>query len=111
MVGSRKYLVAVPGIIFVVLVTASCARQDEISEAPLAQQTSLPRQDSEPAELVEAGQGTADLRARAEQGDAEAQLTLGGMYFAGQGVAEDAVEGVRWWRLPLCRLAPVATAT
>mgnify|MGYP001115840264 CR=1 FL=1 len=98
MVGSRKYPVAVSGIIFVVLVTASCARQDEISEAPPAQQTSLPRQDSEAAELVEAGQGTADLRARAEQGDAEAQLTLGGMYFAGQGVAEDAVEGVRWWR-------------
>ena len=96
MVGSRKYLVAVSGIIFVVLVTASCARQDEISEAPPAQQTSPLRQNSEAAELVEAGQGFADLRALAEQGDAEAQLRLGGMYFAGQAVAEDAAEGVRW---------------
>ena len=70
MVGSRKYRVAVSGIIFVVLVTASCARQDEISEAPPTQQTSQLRQDSEVAELLEAGQGTADLRALAEQGDA-----------------------------------------
>ena len=99
MVGSRKYLVAVSGIIFVVLVTASCARQDEISEALPVQHTSPLRQDSEAAELVETGQGTADLRALAEQGDAEAQLRLGGMYFAGQAVAEDAAEGVRWWRL------------
>ena len=37
----------------------------------------------------------------AEQGNAEAQLGLGGMYFSGRGVPEDAAEGVRWWRLAL----------
>ena len=40
-----------------------------------------------------------DLRVRAEQGDAEAQLRLGLMYFTGDGVPADDVEAVRWFRL------------
>ena len=39
-----------------------------------------------------------ELRVLAEQGDAEAQFTLGGMYQFGQGVAEDDAEAVRWFR-------------
>ena len=39
------------------------------------------------------------LRARAEQGLAEAQVNLGNMYRNGRGVPEDAAEAVRWWRL------------
>ena len=35
----------------------------------------------------------------AEQGDAEAQNLLGIMYSNGEGVAQDYVEAVRWWRL------------
>ena len=100
MVGSRKYLVAVSGIIFVVLVTASCARQDEISEALPVQHTSPLRQDSEAAELVETGQGTADLRALAEQGDAKAQSYLGWTYYydveIGKGIPEDIKKGIYW---------------
>ena len=40
-----------------------------------------------------------ELRTRAEQGDVVAQLLLGDMYDNGEGVAQDAVEAVRWFRL------------
>ena len=40
----------------------------------------------------------AELRARADQGDADAQSILGGMYANGQGVAKDEVEAVKWYR-------------
>ena len=41
----------------------------------------------------------AELRARAEQGDAEAQYNLGVMYATGAGVPQDNGEAVRWYRL------------
>ena len=40
-----------------------------------------------------------ELRARAEQGDAEAQNRLGLIYGIGVGVPEDGAEAVRWYRL------------
>ena len=40
-----------------------------------------------------------DLRARADQGDAEAQFALGAVYATGRGVPQDAREAVRWFRL------------
>jgi TPR repeat protein len=43
--------------------------------------------------------GLAELRAQAEQGDAEAQYNLGFMYEKGQGVPQDDTEAVRWLRL------------
>ena len=39
------------------------------------------------------------LRARAEQGDAEAQFHLGFMYDNGNGVLQEYAEAVRWYRL------------
>ena len=39
------------------------------------------------------------LRARAEQGDADAQFDFGAMYFRGRGVPQDDAEAGRWWRL------------
>ena len=42
--------------------------------------------------------GFADLRVRAEQGDAEAQYRLGRMYLDGEGVAQDHVQSVAWFR-------------
>ena len=39
-----------------------------------------------------------EVRIQAEEGDAAAQLTLGGWYFAGSGMPQDADEGLRWWR-------------
>ena len=36
-----------------------------------------------------------EVHIRADAGDAAAQVTLGGMYFAGRGVPQDAVEAVR----------------
>ena len=42
-------------------------------------------------------QGTIeDLRARAEEGDAEAQNELGSLYYAGNGVLQDDSEAARW---------------
>ena len=40
-----------------------------------------------------------DCRMKAEQGNAEAQSNLGGMYFNGQGVSQDYKEAVKWDRL------------
>lgn len=40
-----------------------------------------------------------NLRKRAEDGDADAQLTLGMVYAAGDRVAKDEVEAVKWFRL------------
>ena len=40
-----------------------------------------------------------DVRSCAEQGDAGAQFALGFMYATGEGVLEDDVEAVRWYRL------------
>ena len=39
------------------------------------------------------------LRARAEAGDANAQLNMGGMYFTGKGVTQDYAESARWFLL------------
>lgn len=41
----------------------------------------------------------ADLIQRAEQGDAEAQYTLGHRYYTGDGVQRYGAEGIKWWRL------------
>jgi len=41
----------------------------------------------------------AEVRAKAEQGVAEAQFNLGVMYATGEGVPEDDAEAVRWYRL------------
>ena len=40
----------------------------------------------------------AELRTRAEQGDAEAQFKLGRMYGKGEGVPQDGVQAVAWFR-------------
>lgn len=39
------------------------------------------------------------FRRAAEQGDAEAQITLGSLYLEGEGVPQDEAEAVRWFRL------------
>ena len=53
----------------------------------------LQAQDNTPAQEL------ADLRARAEAGEAQAQFALGLMYGTGEGVPQDAAEAVRWYRL------------
>ena len=40
----------------------------------------------------------AELRAKAEQGDAPAQTRLGLIYYIGEGVERDYAETVKWWR-------------
>ena len=52
------------------------------------------------AEDVAAGNEVlVELRRLAEQGDAQAQSNLGVMYDTGQGVPEDDVEAVKWFRM------------
>ena len=51
------------------------------------------------AQDTPSAQELADLRASAEQGDAEAQNNLGFMYSIGKGVPQDDAEAVRWFRL------------
>ncbi len=41
----------------------------------------------------------AEVRAKADRGNAVAQATLGGMYATGIGVPQDDAEAVRWYRL------------
>ncbi|MGE0592694.1 MAG: tetratricopeptide repeat protein [Vicinamibacterales bacterium] len=41
----------------------------------------------------------AELRAAAEQGDADSQVLMGRLYFEGEGVPQDDAEALRWWRL------------
>lgn len=42
------------------------------------------------------GDGVADLIAKAEQGDAAAQMELGGIYSKGEGVTKDPTAAVKW---------------
>ena len=42
------------------------------------------------------GDGVADLIAKAEKGEAVAQLELGGIYLKGEGVTKDVAEAVKW---------------
>ncbi len=44
------------------------------------------------------GQGVEAQQAKAEQGDAEAQYELGAAYYHGEGVEQDRVLGLHWWR-------------
>ncbi len=38
-----------------------------------------------------------ELKAKAEQGDAQAQASLGDQYYYGQGLAKNQAEAVKWW--------------
>ena len=58
-----------------------------LGAAPLAQAPEPAQDDS-----IEA------LRSRANAGDADAQFSLGYMYETGEGVPQDAVEAVAWYR-------------
>lgn len=63
----------------------------------------LSRKDENPASLyIKAMNGDADslnqLRAKAEQGNAQAGLYLGLMYDLGEGVPKDDAEAVKWYR-------------
>ena len=39
-----------------------------------------------------------EIKAKAEEGDAQAQANLGDQYFFGEGTAKDRAEAVKWWR-------------
>jgi TPR repeat protein len=52
-----------------------------------------------PAQQIEADRKSlAEVRAKAEKGDAVAQWNLGCRYYDGQGVAKDEAEVVKWFR-------------
>ncbi|HAG46111.1 MAG TPA: hypothetical protein DCL19_04805, partial [Gammaproteobacteria bacterium] len=70
MLGRCKYLLTISAIAFAVLSVTSCAPQDTQSTDARSQDPVL--QVSELAEPLDADQEIANLRARAEQGNAEA---------------------------------------
>jgi TPR repeat protein len=47
---------------------------------------------------MSAAQDLSDLKRRAEQGDAAAQVNLGSMYGRGQGVQQDYREAAKWYK-------------
>jgi TPR repeat protein len=63
-----------------------------------------------PAQQSEAVRKLADLRAKAEKGNADAQCRLGDCYHFGEGVAKDEVEAVKWWRKAAEQNVPHAQA-
>jgi TPR repeat protein len=65
-----------------------------------------------PAQQSEADRDPpADVRAKAEKGDAVAQFILGGHYDLGEGVAKDEVEAVKWYRKAAEQNLPAAQRT
>ena len=54
---------------------------------------------NEPADLATVSDPLADMRARAEAGDVNAQRTLGDAYAHGMEVAKDRVESDRWYAM------------
>jgi TPR repeat protein len=70
------------------MLTAACIRIPALGAA-----VQLPAQPTEADR-----QGFEEIKAKAEKGDAKAQLTLGVRLQHGLGVAKDAVEAVKWYR-------------
>ena len=54
---------------------------------------------TEEADLATVSDPLADMRARAEAGDVDAQCTLGDAYAHGMEVAKDRVESDRWYAM------------
>jgi uncharacterized protein len=52
----------------------------------------------QPSITAQSGANLAETKTKAEAGDAEAQSNLGWAYYNGDGVVEDAVEAVKWFR-------------
>ena len=77
---------ALAGMVALLVGGAACAETPE-PETPDAQ-TPKPAQDNS----IEA------IRTRAIAGDADAQAVIGFMYYDGEGVPQDDVEAVAWWR-------------
>jgi len=59
---------------------------------------SAPNSGTSPAKPNETGRELIEIRAKAENGDAQAQFNLGDRYRTGEGVAKDAPEAVKWYR-------------
>lgn len=57
---------------------------------------------------AESSQPFRDLKARAEAGDADAQLNIGGLYFKGEGVKRDFAEAARWFQKAAMQRHPQA---
>ena len=71
-----------------------------LASSPAGAQTSDEKLDDARARIEELLLETREnIRARAEQGDASAQVNLGVMYADGEGVPQDYSEAVRWYRL------------
>lgn len=57
---------------------------------------------------AESSQSFRDLKARAEAGDTDAQLNMGGLYFKGEGVTRDCTEAAKWFMMAAKKNHPQA---
>jgi TPR repeat protein len=56
------------------------------------------RPSASPAQQSDASTRFAEIKIKAEKGDAKAQFNLGICYYRGEGVTKDAAEAVKWYR-------------
>jgi uncharacterized protein len=63
---------------------------------PLVGQTTTKKKPKTPV-VIQANESIADLRAKAEKGDANAQVNLGVRFLKGEGVPQDHAEAVKWF--------------
>ncbi|HJO17936.1 MAG: hypothetical protein CL877_01195 [Dehalococcoidales bacterium] len=78
--------------------TPSGAPQDPVLEAITNQNLPTVRAHAELAAIQAAVDAARRYQRAAEQGSVDAQMTLGGLYVAGEGVAKDDAEAARWYR-------------
>ena len=70
-------------------------------DEPVDTRTSTEQELADLRDRAEAGDTEAQVRVRtlyAEQGNADAQVSLGSVYLTGQGVQQDSVEAIAWFR-------------
>ena len=71
-----------------------CGTKSAEEKAALDVEAKAPQEEAEKRDA----KALAELRGRAEKGEASAQYFLGDMYDFGRGVAKDEVEAVKWFR-------------
>ena len=71
-----------------------CGTKSAEEKAALDVEAKAPQEEAEKRDA----KALAELRGRAEKGEASAQVSLGYMYHNGQGVAKDEVEAGKWYR-------------
>lgn len=87
----KTYLIAALICVLAIFTTSACRQKSASPESKEPVKVSDSPQETEQARFLR-------HKAKAEQGDAESQSTLGFYYAKGQGVEKDYAEAVKWYR-------------